>query len=232
MLGDLSQDKRLVCYAQDDAETEGIPYKFASRWVAMAREEVDLGDVSGDEDASTRGRSYLVFFALALLCALLSGCSPWLAGSTKATVYRVTDGDTVKISPEINGENTVRLIGVDTPETNPGQGVQPLGPEATAFSEANLLDEEVSLEFDAERKDDYDRLLAYVYLPDGTMFNETLLREGYAQVATFPPNTRYVDRFEDAQEEAREAGRGIWGLPEGELCQLRDRGNGIGGGCR
>jgi micrococcal nuclease len=57
-----------------------------------------------------------------------------------------------------------------------------------------------------------------VYLSDGTMFNETLLREGYAQIATFPPNTRYVDRFEDAQEEAREVGRGIWSLPEGELC--------------
>ncbi len=143
----------------------------------------------------------------------------------------MTDGDTVKVSPEINGEDTVRFIGVDTPETNPEQGVQPFGREATAFSEANLLDEEVSLEFDAEKEDDYDRLLAYVYLPDGTMFNETLLREGYAQVATFPPNTRYVDRFEDAQEEAREAGRGIWGLSEGELCQLRARGNGVGGGC-
>ena len=63
------------------------------------------------------------------------------------------------------------------------------------------------------------------------MFNEALVREGYAQVATFPPNTRYLDRFEKAQEEAREAGRGIWGLPEGEACGLRDRDNGIGGGC-
>ena len=87
----------------------------------------------------------------------------------------------------------------------------------------------MTLEFDAERKDDYGRLLAYAYLTDGTMFNETLLREGYAQVAIFPPNTRYLERFEEAQEEAREARRGIWGLPEGELCRLRDRGNGIGG---
>jgi micrococcal nuclease len=63
------------------------------------------------------------------------------------------------------------------------------------------------------------------------MFNETFLREGYAQVATFPPNTRYVDRFEDAQREAREARHGLWSLPEDELCRLRDQGNGIGGGC-
>ena len=64
------------------------------------------------------------------------------------------------------------------------------------------------------------------------MFNETLLREGYAQVATFPPNVKYVDRFLEAQREAREAGKGLWGLPEGQLCQQTDRGNGIGGGCR
>jgi micrococcal nuclease len=61
------------------------------------------------------------------------------------------------------------------------------------------------------------------------MFYGTLLWEVYAQVATFPPNTRYLDRFEAAQEEAREARRGLWSLPEDELCRLRDRGNGIGG---
>jgi micrococcal nuclease len=60
------------------------------------------------------------------------------------------------------------------------------------------------------------------------MFNETLLREGYAQVATFPPNTRYLNRFEEVQKEAREDGRGIWRLSEDELCRLRDRENGIG----
>lgn len=61
------------------------------------------------------------------------------------------------------------------------------------------------------------------------MFDETLLREGYAQAATFPPNTRYLDRFKAAQEEARKVQRGIWGLSESKQCQLRDRGNGIGG---
>ena len=89
----------------------------------------------------------------------------------------------------------------------------------------------MTLELDAEEEDDYGRLLAYVYRSDGSMFNEALVREGYAQVATFPPNTRYLDRFEKAQEEAREAGRGLWGLPEGKACELRDLGNGIGYGC-
>ena len=181
-------------------------------------------------------------FVLALLCVTLSfwasGCSPRHVadglpgggeGGVEATIVRVTDGDTVRISPAVDGEDAVRLIGVDAPETDPGRGVQPYGEEAAAFARESLANEEVALEFDAEREDGYGRLLAYVYLSDGTMFNEALIREGYAQVATFPPNTRYVGRFEEAQEEAREAGRGIWGLSEDELCRLRDRGNGIGG---
>src|SRR5215218_10464425 len=76
-----------------------------------------------------------------------------------------------------------------------------------------------------------DTLLACGYLPDGRMFNETLLEEGYAQVATFPPNVKYQERYLEAQREAREANRGLWGLSSGELCQQTDRGNGIGGGC-
>jgi micrococcal nuclease len=86
-----------------------------------------------------------------------------------------------------------------------------------------------NLEFDQDREDRYGRLLAYVH-DDGEMFNETLLEEGYAQVYTVPPNDRYVDRFGEAQEEARVTGRGIWALPADQLSQLDDRGNGIGGG--
>ncbi len=63
------------------------------------------------------------------------------------------------------------------------------------------------------------------------MFNETLLEEGYAQVATFPPNVKYEDRFLEAQREARGANRGLWGLSADKLCRQTDRGNGIGGGC-
>jgi len=108
--------------------------------------------------------------------------------------------------------------------------VQPYGDEATAFTTSELQGEEVGLEFDVERTDRYDRLLAYVYPSDEEMFNETLLEEGYAQVATFPPNVRYVDRFLAAQEEARAAALGIWGLSAEELAAQTDRDNGIGGG--
>ena len=176
-------------------------------------------------------------FALALLCAavLLAGCgdarlfpegSPASGEEIRATVPRVVDGDTVDVSPEVRGNDTVRLIGVDTPERE-----EPLYAEAAEYARESLEGERVTLELDVEEEDDYGRLLAYVYRSDGSMFNVALVREGYAQVATFPPNTRYLDRFEAAQEEARRAERGIWGLPAGEACRLRDRGNGIGGGC-
>lgn len=146
-----------------------------------------------------------------------------------ATVTRAVDGDTLEISPSVEGLSTVRLIGMDTPETH--GGTQPYGPEASDFTRQNLEGKEVSLELDVEKVDPYGRHLAYVYLPNGEMFNETLLEEGYAQVATFPPNVKYVDRFLEVQREARAANRGLWGLSAGELCQQTDRGNGIGGGC-
>lgn len=149
----------------------------------------------------------------------------------RATVTEVVDGDTVYVSPAIGGEESVRMIGVDVPEkAGSPRGEQPLGEEALVFAQERLTGREVELEFDEERVDDYGRNLAYLYV-GGELFNEALLREGFAQVATFPPNTRYLDRFEEAQRGARGAGRGIWGLPEDEACGLTDRGNGIGGGC-
>jgi micrococcal nuclease len=145
------------------------------------------------------------------------------------TVERIVDGDTVRIDPAVDGIDEVRLIGIDTPETkDPDCDVQPYGPEAVTFTRDQLQGEEVDLEFDEDREDRYERLLAYVYLDDG-MFNETLLEEGYAQVYTVPPNDRYENRFEEAQEAAQEAEIGIWGLSSAEQDLLADRGNGIGG---
>lgn len=146
-----------------------------------------------------------------------------------ATVTRVVDGDTIEISPSVEGRSRVRLIGMDTPEVH--FGTQPYGPEASDFAKQELEGEEVGLELDVQKIDPYGRLLAYVYVPDGKMFNETLLEEGYAQVATFPPNVKYTDRFLEAQRKARTANRGLWGLSTGKLCQQTNRGNGIGGGC-
>jgi micrococcal nuclease len=146
------------------------------------------------------------------------------------TVERIVDGDTIRIDPAVDDVDEVRLIGIDTPETkDPDCDVQPYGPEALVFTRDQLQGQEVELEFDEDREDRYERLLAYVYLDDD-MFNETLLEEGYAQVYTVSPNDKYEDRFEAAQEAAQEAEIGIWGLSSSEHDLLADRDNGIGGG--
>ncbi len=146
------------------------------------------------------------------------------------TVSRVVDGDTVEISPAVGGITDVRLIGIDTPETvDPGEEVEPYGPEASAFATEELTGRSVGLEFGAERTDQYDRLLAYVYV-GGEMFNEVLVAEGYAQAYPYEPNTEYEGTFASAQEGAKAAGLGIWGLTLAEQCLLANHGNGIGEG--
>jgi micrococcal nuclease len=124
-------------------------------------------------------------------------------------VTRVVDGDTAHV--EIDGRDvTVRFIGIDTPESvAPDQPVECFGPEASAYTEDRLEGERVRLEYDVEREDPFGRTLAYVWLGD-ELFNETLVREGFALVTTFPPNVAYVDRFTAAQRDAREHDRGLW----------------------
>jgi micrococcal nuclease len=132
---------------------------------------------------------------------------PAPAQPQNAIVARVIDGDTLQLS---TGEE-VRLIGVDTPETkHPRKPVQAFGKRASTFTTQMVKGKSVRLEFDVQRKDKYKRLLAYVYVGD-LMLNAELVRQGYAQVATFPPNVKYQERFLMLQREAREAKRGMWG---------------------
>jgi endonuclease YncB( thermonuclease family) len=146
------------------------------------------------------------------------------------TVSRVVDRDTIEVSPAVDDNEEVRLIGMDTPETkDPSEEVEPLGPEVSALATDALTGQNVGLEFDVEREDQYGRLLAYVYL-GGEMFNEALVEEELAQAYPYEPNTRYEGRFAAAQEEARTAGIGIWGLILTQQCLLADRGNGMGEG--
>lgn len=150
------------------------------------------------------------------------------------TVTRVVDGDTVEISPPVRGISEVRLLLVDTPETkDPSEGVEPLGPRASAFTERALKDKRAAAQLDEDPVDPYDRVLLYLWTdgPDGPrLFNERLVSSGLAQVAYFAPNDRYLDRVRDAQRRARAAGRGIWGLDLRQQCELADRGNRIGQG--
>lgn len=129
-------------------------------------------------------------------------------------LVKAIDGDTISVMFEGKKEN-VRLLLIDTPETShPKLGVQPFGPEAKAFTK-ELVEQadRLELEFDiGPNRDKYSRLLAYVYA-DGTMVQEALLQEGLARVAyIYPPNTRYVDKFDDLQRISREQALGIWSV--------------------
>ncbi len=125
------------------------------------------------------------------------------------SVERVVDGDTIIVA----GETRVRLIGIDTPETkDPRKPVQCFGTEASAHTAALVgPGTAVRLVFDIEQLDRYGRTLAYVYrLYDGLFVNAALVADGYAQVATFPPNVAHVDELTALAGQARDAGRGLW----------------------
>jgi micrococcal nuclease len=127
-----------------------------------------------------------------------------------AVIARVVDGDTLVLTDGTK----VRLIGVDTPETKkPGSPVECFGPEATAYTQQHAgPGTEVRLEYDVERLDRYGRTLVYLYRrQDGLFLNLALVADGFAQVATFPPNVTHVEDLLEAQRSARAAGRGLWG---------------------
>lgn len=135
----------------------------------------------------------------------------------EAILVAVVDGDTIRV--RVGGvEEPVRYIGIDTPEPNPSSAAtpEPFSDEATAANRRLLEGELVVLERDASERDRFGRLLRHVWTRDGegwTLVNLALVAEGYAQVSTFPPDVRYADVLLAAQRAAREAGRGLWGVP-------------------
>jgi micrococcal nuclease len=122
-------------------------------------------------------------------------------------VTRVIDGDTI----EIEGGERVRYIGIDTPEVG-----RCYASEATARNRDLVLNKQVRLERDVSETDRYGRLLRYVWVGD-TMINEALVRQGYAQAATYPPDVKYQSLFSSAQQEARNANMGLWG----SACEIQ-----------
>ena len=148
----------------------------------------------------------------------------------KAKILRVIDGDTAIISFEFDDgskylKERVRFLGVDTPETvHPNKPVQFYGKEASEFTKSQLTDKIVWLQTDVGVRDRYNRMLAYVWLKEpgkkdlddeaairANMFNAKLLLDGYAQLMTVQPNSRYSNLFVHFQREAREANKGLWG---------------------
>jgi len=155
-----------------------------------------------------KARTFCCFFNFLILLILL-GCASENSGESWYTVKRVVDGDTFIID---TGKR-VRMIGIDTPESvKPNSPVEPYGKEASEFAKKVLEGKRVKLEFDVQKKDKYGRLLAYVYLEDGTFVNALLVKEGYAKIMTIPPNIRYAEDFLELQEQARRENKGLWGI--------------------
>jgi micrococcal nuclease len=135
-------------------------------------------------------------------------------------VVRVVDGDTL----DLGNKKKVRLIGIDTPEMHDsdklnrdaarsGQSVEAiieLGKQSYQFTKKLVEGKRVRLEFDKERYDRYNRILAYVYLADGIFVNAKIIQDGYASPLRYPPNVKYADLFLKLYQEARKNRRGLW----------------------
>jgi micrococcal nuclease len=165
-----------------------------------------------------------------LCCVLISVILPFLpAGPVMSetepvTVKRVVDGDTLKIIYQ-GQEESVRLIGIDTPESKRNKkarkdagrsgkdvdAIAAMGKEAAKYVRTIVEEgDRATVEFDIQKRDKYRRLLGYVYLENGRMLNEEIVKAGYASPMTIPPNVKYKDRFLKLYREAREAKRGLF----------------------
>jgi micrococcal nuclease len=162
-----------------------------------------------------------LLIAAVLIAINLSRCgsdggSSEPGGPVSAKVTRVVDGDTIDVKLADGDEETVRYIGIDTPETvKPGTPVQCGGPEAHEANDRLVYGRNVTLRFDAERRDVYGRLLAYVYLPRAgarpLFVNAELARRGLARTLTIPPNDSFAPLFARLAGRAGVRGWGLWG---------------------
>lgn len=143
-----------------------------------------------------------------------------LLESNQPGLYRVVkfdDGDTIEV--DMNGTvETVRFIGVDTPETHkPNTPVQCYGPEASSYTKQLIGNQKVRLQADSldTNRDRYGRLLRYVYLPDGTLLEQKLITEGYGFAYTYFPFEKSAE-FSAYEQSAKTAGKGLW-----SACQVK-----------
>lgn len=149
------------------------------------------------------------------IMASLLGCSEAApCGPNQAVVSRVIDGDTV----ELEGGETVRYLLVDTPEVR-GKSAACYGAEARDFNATLVKERKVELGYDEECRDRFGRLLAYVFA-SGRELNSLLVERGYACVLHIPPNgTGRAKEFRALEQQAKEAGRGLWGQCMPNSCR-------------
>ncbi|HEY9561304.1 MAG TPA: thermonuclease family protein [Anseongella sp.] len=144
-------------------------------------------------------------------CSMAPSRSEDVNQETTARLYHVReviDGDTFYLE---DGEK-VRLIGIDAPETPHSYKQRNFyyGVEAREYLKKRIESKDVRLEFDQEERDQYGRLLAYVWLNDNLFINADLIEQGYARVVSFPPNLKYHDQLRRLEKEARKNKRGLW----------------------
>jgi micrococcal nuclease len=148
-----------------------------------------------------------------------------LQAKDSVTALSIVDGDTLRINYQ-GREESIRLIGIDAPESRPNKKAEKdaqrsgedlktilaMGKKSTGYVKTLVKPgDKMSIEFDVQTRDKYGRLLGYVYLSNGKMLNEEIVKAGYANVMTVPPNVKHQERFLRAYREARENGRGLWG---------------------
>jgi micrococcal nuclease len=155
---------------------------------------------------------------------ILAFLSSSLHAQELSIVIKIIDGDTLWVHYGGQREK-VKLIGIDTPESKvntkakrdaekTGQDIKiitSMGKRATTYVSSLVKPgDKVTIEFDVEQRDRYGKLLGYVYLSNGKMLNEEIVKAGYATVMTIPPNVKYKDKFLRAYKEARERKRRLW----------------------
>ncbi len=146
--------------------------------------------------------TFLFFFAQAQL-----------QENTWYKVSKITDGDTFYVMTKNSEKFKIRFIGIDAPESyNVGKKFRKeyFGKEAKVFATNLLKNKKVKLTFDVQKTDRYGRILAYIYLENGVFLNQYLVENGFAVVATFPPNVKYVEVFTKAEKSARNKKLGLW----------------------
>lgn len=122
-------------------------------------------------------------------------------------VTRIIDGDTI----QLEDGRKLRYIGIDSPESaDPRKSLECFGNESSKRNYELVYGKSVRLEKDISEIDRYKRLLRYVYVDD-IMINELLIKEGYAQASSYPPDIKYQNKFTKAEQDARENKRGLWG---------------------
>jgi micrococcal nuclease len=196
-------------------------------------------------DTRRRGRGTTVALALVLTTAVAACAAD--DSPLRGPVLEVTDGDTIVVRVDGRREK-VRLIGIDAPELHDSgklereiartgrsrAAIQADGARAAAFARSLLGGRDVRLEVDVEPRDRYGRLLAWVWLPDGTLANAAIVRAGFATLLTIPPNVRHTETLRDAERDARSAGRGLWAdapAPAEPETATRGRAPEAGGRC-